>query len=83
MQLKWQVTHVAMAHRTGTVKVCEASVIIAVSSPHRQAALQVGSSSQVTVSPTAPAAILSPSHWCRTQQGDCPAHPEHAQHPVS
>jgi molybdopterin synthase catalytic subunit len=41
VQQKWQVTHVAMAHRTGTVKVCEASVIIAVSSPHRQAALQV------------------------------------------
>jgi molybdopterin synthase catalytic subunit len=41
VQQKWQVTNVAMAHRTGTVKVCEASVIIAVSSPHRQAALQV------------------------------------------
>lgn len=41
VQQQWQVTHVAMAHRTGTVKVCEASVIIAVSSPHRQAALQV------------------------------------------
>lgn len=41
MQQKWQVTHVAMAHRTGTVKVCEASVIIAVSSPHRLAALEV------------------------------------------
>jgi hypothetical protein len=31
-----------MAHRTGVVEVCEASVVIAVSSPHRQAALQVG-----------------------------------------
>lgn len=41
VQQRWQVTHVAMAHRTGTVKVCEASVIIAVSSPHRQAALEV------------------------------------------
>lgn len=40
VQQKWQVTHVAMAHRTGTVKVCEASVIIAVSSPHRLAALE-------------------------------------------
>lgn len=41
LQEKWQVTHIAMAHRTGTVKVCEASVIIAVSSPHRQAAIEV------------------------------------------
>jgi molybdopterin synthase catalytic subunit len=38
---KWQVTHVAMAHRTGVVEVCEASVIIAVSSPHRKASLEV------------------------------------------
>jgi hypothetical protein len=41
LQEKWQGTHIAMAHRTGTVKVCEASVIIAVSSPHRQAAIEV------------------------------------------
>lgn len=47
LQQKWQVTHVAMAHRTGTVKVCEASVIIAVSSPHRQAALQVRAGADV------------------------------------
>jgi molybdopterin synthase catalytic subunit len=44
LQEKWQVTHIAMAHRTGTVKVCEASVIIAVSSPHRQAAIEVSKS---------------------------------------
>jgi molybdopterin synthase catalytic subunit len=40
---KWQVTHVAMAHRAGVVEVCEASVIIAVSSPHRKASLEVSS----------------------------------------
>lgn len=38
---KWDVTHVAMAHRTGVVEVCEASVIIAVSSAHRKASLEV------------------------------------------
>uniref|UniRef100_A0A383VWQ1 Molybdopterin synthase catalytic subunit n=1 Tax=Tetradesmus obliquus TaxID=3088 RepID=A0A383VWQ1_TETOB len=37
---KWDVTHVAMAHRTGVVEVCEASVIIAVSSAHRKASLE-------------------------------------------
>eukprot|EP00775_Hariotina_reticulata_P005243 gene5243-5478_t len=36
----WQVTHVAVAHRTGAVAVCEASVVIAVSSPHRRASLE-------------------------------------------
>jgi molybdopterin synthase catalytic subunit len=43
LRSKWDVTHVVMAHRTGVVEVCEASVIIAVSSPHRKAALEVSS----------------------------------------
>ncbi len=33
---RWEVTEVAMAHRTGRLQVGEASVVIAVSSPHRQ-----------------------------------------------
>ncbi|KAI8473952.1 MAG: Molybdopterin biosynthesis MoaE [Monoraphidium minutum] len=37
---KWGVTRVAVAHRVGIVEVCEASVVIAVSSPHRKAALE-------------------------------------------
>eukprot|EP00878_Enallax_costatus_P040164 GHUV01046169.1.p1 GENE.GHUV01046169.1~~GHUV01046169.1.p1 ORF type:complete len:122 (+),score=31.68 GHUV01046169.1:682-1047(+) len=39
---RWSVTKIAMAHRTGVVEVCEASVIIAVSSAHRKASLEVG-----------------------------------------
>ena len=35
---KWPVTNVAIVHRTGTVAIGEASVAIAVSSPHRAAA---------------------------------------------
>jgi molybdopterin synthase catalytic subunit len=38
---RWGVTRVAVAHRVGVVEVCEASVVIAVSSPHRRAALEV------------------------------------------
>ncbi|KAF8071118.1 Mocs2-1 [Scenedesmus sp. PABB004] len=37
---RWEVIAVAMAHRTGVVEVCEASVVIAASSPHRKAALE-------------------------------------------
>jgi hypothetical protein len=38
---RWGVSRVAVAHRVGVVEVCEASVIIAVSSPHRKPALEV------------------------------------------
>jgi molybdopterin synthase catalytic subunit len=37
---RWAVSHVAMAHRTGVVAVGEASVVIAVSAPHRAPALE-------------------------------------------
>ncbi|EFN54497.1 hypothetical protein CHLNCDRAFT_17589, partial [Chlorella variabilis] len=37
---KWQLCRMAVAHRTGTVLVGEASVIIAVSSAHRREALE-------------------------------------------
>ncbi|KAI3423847.1 hypothetical protein D9Q98_009682 [Chlorella vulgaris] len=37
---KWQVRRMAVAHRTGTVLVGEASVVIAVSSAHRRDALE-------------------------------------------
>lgn len=36
---KWPVTGIAMAHRTGRLAIGEASVIIAVSSPHRADAI--------------------------------------------
>jgi molybdopterin synthase catalytic subunit len=39
---RWSITRVAVAHRTGRVDVAEASVIIAVSSPHRKEAIEVG-----------------------------------------
>lgn len=39
LQNKWDVTKVAVAHRTGVVAVGESSVIIVVSSPHRRASL--------------------------------------------
>lgn len=35
MKVKWPVTDVAIVHRTGVLKIGEASVAIAVSSPHR------------------------------------------------
>lgn len=35
---KWPITRMAIAHRVGPVQIGEASVIIAVSSPHRDAA---------------------------------------------
>jgi molybdopterin synthase catalytic subunit len=41
---RWSITRVAVAHRTGRVDVGEASVIIAVSSPHRKEAIEVGHS---------------------------------------
>tara|TARA_B110000977_G_scaffold170550_1_gene221368 strand:- start:934 stop:1413 length:480 start_codon:yes stop_codon:yes gene_type:complete len=40
IRTRWDVCKIYIAHRTGTVKVGESSVIIAVSSPHRQDALQ-------------------------------------------
>lgn len=38
---KWDLVKVAIGHRTGVVAVKEASVIIAVSSAHRRASLEV------------------------------------------
>ena len=38
---KWELRGVAVAHRTGLVRVGEASVVIAVSSAHRREALEV------------------------------------------
>jgi molybdopterin synthase catalytic subunit len=35
---KWQITRMAIVHRLGPVHIGEASVVIAVSSPHREAA---------------------------------------------
>lgn len=37
---RWEVVHVAMEHRLGVCPVGEASVAIAVSSPHRKEALE-------------------------------------------
>ncbi len=39
---KWDVLHIAVEHRTGTVVVGEPSVIVAVSSAHRGAAFEAG-----------------------------------------
>lgn len=39
---KHQVTSIAMIHRLGTVPICEESILIAVSTPHRQAAWRAG-----------------------------------------
>ncbi|XP_038072483.1 molybdopterin synthase catalytic subunit-like [Patiria miniata] len=51
---KWQVEHIAVFHRIGVVPVQEASVIIAVSSPHRQAALEAVQYSIDTLKATVP-----------------------------
>eukprot|EP00088_Acartia_fossae_P042160 TRINITY_DN4417_c0_g1_i1.p1 TRINITY_DN4417_c0_g1~~TRINITY_DN4417_c0_g1_i1.p1 ORF type:complete len:150 (+),score=36.51 TRINITY_DN4417_c0_g1_i1:382-831(+) len=37
---KWPVTNIIIEHRLGEVKVTEASVVIAISSPHRRESLQ-------------------------------------------
>lgn len=37
---KWSVEHIAIIHRIGEVPIKEASVIIAISSPHRQESLE-------------------------------------------
>ena len=44
---KYSIKRIAISHRIGTVHVGEASVIIAVSSTHRKAALEVNESSQL------------------------------------
>lgn len=40
VRAKWAVKHIAIYHRLGQVPVLEASVVIAVSSPHRQESLK-------------------------------------------
>ena len=40
VRARWPVTGIAMAHRTGRLEIGEASVIIAVSSPHRADAIE-------------------------------------------
>ncbi|HEY3176006.1 MAG TPA: molybdenum cofactor biosynthesis protein MoaE [Candidatus Polarisedimenticolia bacterium] len=37
---KWEVTAVALAHRTGRLEIGEASVVVAVAAPHRKEALE-------------------------------------------
>jgi molybdopterin synthase catalytic subunit len=37
---KWDVTRIAIGHRTGRVDIAQASVIICVSSPHRREAIE-------------------------------------------
>ena len=39
---KWPLVHVAIVHRLGHLELGEASIAIAVSSPHRQAAFEAG-----------------------------------------
>ncbi|XP_057338394.1 molybdopterin synthase catalytic subunit [Microplitis mediator] len=40
IRAKWDVKHIAIFHRLGEVPVCESSVAIAISSPHRRESLQ-------------------------------------------
>jgi len=40
MKCRWDILHVSMVHRTGRLQVGEASVFIAVSSPHRAEAFE-------------------------------------------
>jgi molybdopterin synthase catalytic subunit len=42
MQAKWEVTDVAIQHRTGRLEIGETSLIVAVSSPHRREAFEAG-----------------------------------------
>ena len=52
---KWpEVLSVALFHRLGVVKVAEASVVVAVSSPHRQEALEACSFAIDTLKATVP-----------------------------
>jgi molybdopterin synthase catalytic subunit len=40
VRARWPITGIAMAHRTGRLEIGEASVVIAVSSPHRADAIE-------------------------------------------
>jgi len=40
MRQRWEISRVAMAHRTGRLEIGEASVVIVVSAPHRRQALE-------------------------------------------
>ena len=40
MRVKWDVTGIAISHRVGRLEIGEASVVIAVSSPHRKEAIE-------------------------------------------
>ncbi|KAG8197717.1 hypothetical protein JTE90_001639 [Oedothorax gibbosus] len=40
MKTRWKVKNVVLIHRIGTVPVCETSVLVAASSPHRKDALE-------------------------------------------
>ena len=42
IKTKWQVSQVAIVHRTGVLKIGEASVVIAIASPHRGEAFAAG-----------------------------------------
>jgi molybdopterin synthase catalytic subunit len=42
IKTKWEVSQVAIVHRTGVLKIGEASVVIAISSPHRAEAFAAG-----------------------------------------
>ena len=43
MRNEWQVTDIAIQHRTGRLEIGEASLLVAVSSPHRREAFEVAS----------------------------------------
>ncbi len=54
MHERWPVTRVAIVHRTGRLEIGEASVVIAVSAPHRAAALDAGRFAIDTLKQTVP-----------------------------
>ncbi len=58
---RWQMTECAIVHRLGPVPIGEASVAIAVSSPHRQAAFEAGQWLIDTLKQVVP--IWKREHW--------------------
>jgi molybdopterin synthase catalytic subunit len=42
VSLKWQISDISVAHRIGRVEIGEISLVVAVGSPHREAAFQAG-----------------------------------------
>lgn len=61
VQQKWPGTNVAITHRLGMLEISEAAIVIAVSSPHREAAYQGNAYAMERIKEMVP--IWKKEHW--------------------